>query len=120
MGLPGSGPGTRELWDFTVVDASAATYADSAAITPLFAANLKHNRKLHHYGRSGSDGRAIMQPGDVCVPIAAELHGGLHPSAWSKLRDLAKRAAGTRGSADNKTVQKLLWTWRVHLPHQGQ
>ena len=113
-GLPGTGPGSRELWDFTVVDASATSYADAASIEPLSAAAYKHGRKLMHYGRTGSDGRAIMQPGDVCVPIAAELHGGLHRCAWKRLRDLAELAVGTSGDS-GKTLQKLLWTWRVHL-----
>jgi hypothetical protein len=133
-GMPGDGPGVRWLLDFRITDAgkgaaaAAAAAADAVAAgrqprpylpatVPNHAAAAAHAEKLSFY--SGVQ----LREGDIVLPVAVELHGGLlegyitspdgerRASAWERMRLWAR----ARCQGDTQRTETLLWVCRREL-----
>ena len=83
-GVPGYG-GALAI-DYTLTNPTNQATLNNASLVPLYCANEAHKDKIAHY-------QPLMPAGDVFVPIAVELYGGVHASVVDTLRSWAERLA---------------------------
>ena len=108
-GMWGDAPAKKTHADFVVPDPCAPTYCErgAAATVPLYAAGEAHRQKERGYSEPG-----LISSTDAFMPVAVELHGGLHESVieelgrWSRL--------GPDGASPFRAAL-LLRTWRFGL-----
>jgi hypothetical protein len=107
-GIRSDPPAMRRVVDHCGMDVRARRHCvhGKAATEPLAAAKTGHRDKQRHYGRDG-----LLAPGDLLMPVAFELHGGLHEEVKEQLVKWARAA----GEGDEDKSQRILQVWRLGM-----
>ena len=93
--------------DYTLSNPTKSGTLANATISPLHCAKEAHKDKLTKYGNH-------IPPGDVFVPLAAEIYGGVDPSVVDFMTSLAKTAI-EHSRHGKSTVGQVLHVWRRHM-----
>ena len=108
-GMWGDAPAKKTHIDFVMPDACAPSHCErgAAAKVPLAAANEAHMQKERSYSEPG-----LIRDTDAFMPVAVELHGGLHASVVAELERWSR--LGPAGASTLRSAL-LLRTWRFGL-----
>ena len=99
-GVPGYG-GALAV-DYTLTNPTNASTLNNASLAPLYCAKEAHDDKIAKY-------QHLIPAGDVFVPFAVELYGGVHGTVVDTLQRWAQHIAqGLGGEADPATILGLM------------